>query len=1221
MGTDDGRASRRTSCSTNRLSLIAVGLIVLLVLAFDPSPSDGVPEPSASSPRRAISELMNEEAGDGLPDGRCLITRWDAVWRVHEDNTRSWIQYPGPGCIGRAKTVSDLSPFPQSKTKTLDREASKEACTLSCSLAVTHEPGGLAQVASAAVEGVSSPATAAASARPPVASEARTATGLSAEALAWAPTRAPSVASGKARTDLEGMGLLAMGGGEGDAFLLGVNKANAAIESISPVSVPTLSYALPAKDRTQVHWAGSGRVPLPIDRTLPGFHHLGDATLRVRRKGETRWASYSTVVRGPWTTPACGQEPDASKRPKVETDASGRAHSADVSGCLTPSGSPVTLARKVKVDANEALIEWTITNVHSAEVTVGGFGVSMPFNQMFTGRSLPDVSARCSFTEPYVGGGAGYVQVTRASGEGPVLLVLLEAPGGGGLEAWRPLQGGDRANYDWMHEMLYEALFHSKAHQDDEWKPRGTPPTAAQPWLPPTEVTLPPGATRTYRARFRLAPNVEAVTAALLAAGRPVAVPLPAASFHLDMRDVRLQLLLPRGLRLASATAAPAAGLVATAQQPPQPLGAPAADGISMQTVGLAAKQPGRLTVALTYAYTYEGANGGGATSGGGGGGGGGGGTLTQWVSLMALEPARTVVERYGRFQSEHAYLNASVADPWHRSPAFFGYDADLGERGALVDEVRVFMAGMSDESGAAAPLSMAVKQLGMPDPAEVAQLEAYVHETLWAGDGGDPRHFLQTKEYAVRASMLFWSDELQASPAAAVAAAPNTARACQKCWPKCYWMHCWSEKRSRESWRAYNYPHVATTYWALYRLGRHFEPPLTRRASWEWYLKQAARTVAAMWKNGGRGGGTSQWGLMVGSAFVLILDDLEREGFDDEAAPVRKMVEQRIAKWSRMSFPYGSEFPWDSTGQEEINTWLLRRGEHAKANMTVGAVLAYASLVPHWAYCGSARRYWDFVINGKTVNGNEREFHHYGSTLNAIPILDHYRAFPGRQHLLRLGGCALLGHLSLHDEKGAASMAWHGDPAFLRRDAYSGDYGVGMYGYWRSAGAYVGCAPPHGWVCVYCELQRRRTGEGGRARQAREEAACEGGLVGKPRDPFGRRVYVAPLGISATVEGAAITTFELSDDHRRLTLTLAPHKQAHSARATLSLTTPRVEPPPPPLSGLVVRCRPQPDNPQPDADCVRRDAAVGSPAGEYVVKMPQPFPLGTTRKVEVQLP
>ena len=42
----------------------------------------------------------------------------------------------------------------------------------------------------------------------------------------------------------------------------------------------------------------------------------------------------------------------------------------------------------------------------------------------------------------------------------------------------------------------------------------------------------------------------------------------------------------------------------------------------------------------------------------------------------------------------------------------------------------------------------------------------------------------------------------------------------------------CWSENRSLETWRAYNYPHVAAVYWSLYRLARHFSPPLARRAS-----------------------------------------------------------------------------------------------------------------------------------------------------------------------------------------------------------------------------------------------------------------------------------------------------------------------------------------------------------------------------------------------------
>ena len=76
-------------------------------------------------------------------------------------------------------------------------------------------------------------------------------------------------------------------------------------------------------------------------------------------------------------------------------------------------------------------------------------------------------------------------------------------------------------------------------------------------------------------------------------------------------------------------------------------------------------------------------------------------------------------------------WLPANLSDPWHRSPGFMGSDAEAanGKGAALVEEPRVFMAGMSDESGASAPLAMAVKQLGLPVASEVAKLEEYVFE------------------------------------------------------------------------------------------------------------------------------------------------------------------------------------------------------------------------------------------------------------------------------------------------------------------------------------------------------------------------------------------------------------------------------------------------------------------------------------------------------------
>ena len=102
-----------------------------------------------------------------------------------------------------------------------------------------------------------------------------------------------------------------------------------------------------------------------------------------------------------------------------------------------------------------------------------------------------------------------------------------------------------------------------------------------------------------------------------------------------------------------------------------------------------------------------------------------------------------------------------------------------------------------------------------------------------------------------------------------------------------------------------------------------------------------------ALWTHGG-GIGTAQWGLMVGSVFELVLTDLYREGWLEAARELQLSVERRMATWLKMPFPYGSEFAWDSTGHEEISTWMLRFGKLAEARQTLDAITACAPPPPH---------------------------------------------------------------------------------------------------------------------------------------------------------------------------------------------------------------------------------------------------------------------------------
>ena len=55
------------------------------------------------------------------------------------------------------------------------------------------------------------------------------------------------------------------------------------------------------------------------------------------------------------------------------------------------------------------------------------------------------------------------------------------------------------------------------------------------------------------------------------------------------------------------------------------------------------------------------------------------GGLLEQWVQLMGLPPARTLVQTFGRRSTDASpsggFLPASANDPWGRSPSFMGCD------------------------------------------------------------------------------------------------------------------------------------------------------------------------------------------------------------------------------------------------------------------------------------------------------------------------------------------------------------------------------------------------------------------------------------------------------------------------------------------------------------------------------------------------------------------
>ena len=222
----------------------------------------------------------------------------------------------------------------------------------------------------------------------------------------WMPVAAPADELRAAREALSRLDLALLGGGATDAFLLGVRKSTGTVEVVTPVSLPSFSYTLPLLDTSvRIHWSGSGPTPKPLDRTAEGFHHLGDVTLRVRRAGtKDHFATHSTVAHSHPEQPALKAGPLA-----ISADTS--TATTEVTATLYPSHPALKVHRTISSSGAEATVAITLTNTGAVTLEIGALGLSIPMNQMFSGRSLPQVARQCSFTEVYLGGDAGYVQV------------------------------------------------------------------------------------------------------------------------------------------------------------------------------------------------------------------------------------------------------------------------------------------------------------------------------------------------------------------------------------------------------------------------------------------------------------------------------------------------------------------------------------------------------------------------------------------------------------------------------------------------------------------------------------------------------------------------------------------------------------------------------------------------------------------------------------------
>lgn len=753
------------------------------------------------------------------------------------------------------------------------------------------------------------------------------------------------------------------------------------------------------------------------------MYHLGDLNLRLRIEGESEWKKYSTAAKRGEVAALNIQQP-------------GVLSAADLAATL-PADIPLNVQRYWEVVDGHLVLLFKLKNISAHAVEIGSLGIPMIFNNILQGKTLEEAHAANVFYDPYIGKDAGYLQVTRLNGKGPVLLVVPfgKTP----FEAYNPLLD-DPTPRGIDFEGFYEWMACSKAYAEKEW-------AKADPWNTPTSYSLKPGETREFGVQFLLADSIRGIEQALIKNKRPVAVGVPG---YVLPKDVDGKLFLNYKEKVKSLQVEPNNALTVV-EMPSHG---------KWKTYGVNGMKWGRARLSITY---EDG--------------------LCQTINYKVIKPEAEVLKDYGRFLT-HEQWYENKADPFGRDRSVITYDYEAKKQ--VTQDRRAWIAGLSDEGGAGSWLGAMMKELVQPDKEEISKLQRFVNHTLWS----NIQHSEGEQKYGVKKSVFYYQPDQM--PAGTYSDSIN-----YKTWSA------WSHKDANDVGRSYNYPHVAAAHWVLYRLARN-HVNLVSEKNWQWYLDNAYRTSLAMITQAPY---YAQFGQMEGTVFYLLLMDLKAEGWNEKAAELEKQMKLRADHWNTLMYPFGSEMPWDSTGQEEVYLWSRYFGYTNKADITINAILGYMPTVPHWGYNGSARRYWDFLYGGK-LSRIERQLHHYGSGLNAIPVLSEFRNKPDDLYLLRVGYGGLMGSVSNITEDGFGPAAFHSFPSTLKIDGLSGDYGPNFFGYAVNAGTYLTYDKDLGWLAFGGNITRK------------------GNSVSvKITNGARSRVYIAPLGLWLTLSAGTFNT------------------------------------------------------------------------------------------------
>lgn len=288
-------------------------------------------------------------------------------------------------------------------------------------------------------------------------------------------------------------------------------------------------------------------------------------------------------------------------------------------------------------------------------------------------------------------------------------------------------------------------------------------------------------------------------------------------------------------------------------------------------------------------------------------------------------------------------------------------------------------------------------------------------------------------------------------------------------------------EPNTTPTYRGYAYPHIYNTYFSMYKIAKLYPNLITYTNSRTTYLQRAYNIFKALYD----GPVSYNWntGLMGEQTTPELIKALQDEGMTTQANDVIAKMATKYANFSNTTYPYGSEYNYDNTGEESVYTLAKMNNNNTIKSKINAKTRATRGQMPVWYYYAdpvtiTGENWWNFqysvsligyamddwVRNNSTTPEVEERLSYAAKIANIGAINSGqissdvadigavawtYQAEKGNYPALGVGG-------------GALQNGWRG---------MSGEADLGLFGAIRILSSDVAIDPIFGLYCYGCDV------------------------------------------------------------------------------------------------------------------------------------------------------